>query len=193
MPVLLKRFLFGKKPSKDLINLLALTASTFGGNGQDVNLKALRYSLLFLCIFFGYHCPMSQSRRRHSWNEVIGVVLVGGGLLLLLALLSFEPRDVPPWLFYAKYSSASPIPLNFVGRVGAIIAGLLFFLLGGASFFAAAALLGLGIAKFLGEEGYFGIRFGWSFVFVLSWSFFSRSDGSVAIGFHSLEKNLGSS
>ena len=115
---------------------------------------------------------MSQSRRRHSWNEVIGVLLVGGGVLLLLALLSFEPRDVPPWLFYAKYSSASPIPLNFVGRVGAIIAGLLFFLLGGASFFGAAALLGLGIAKFLGEEGHFGIRFGWSFVFVLSWSFF---------------------
>ncbi|MCX6957210.1 MAG: DNA translocase FtsK 4TM domain-containing protein [Verrucomicrobiae bacterium] len=115
---------------------------------------------------------MSQSRRRHSWNEVIGVLLVGGGVLLLLALLSFEPRDVPPWLFYAKYSSASPIPLNFVGRVGAIIAGLLFFLLGGASFFAAASLLGLGIAKFLGEEGHFGIRFGWSFVFVLSWSFF---------------------
>ncbi len=115
---------------------------------------------------------MAQSRRRHSWNEVVGVLLVGGGVLLLLALLSFEPRDVPSWLFYAKYSSASPIPLNFVGRVGAIIAGLLFFLFGGASFFAAASLLGLGIAKFLGEEGHFGIRFGWSFVFVLSWSFF---------------------
>lgn len=115
---------------------------------------------------------MSQSRRRHTWNEVIGVLLVGGGVLLLLALLSFEPRDVPPWLFYAKYSSASPIPLNFVGRVGAIVAGLLFFLFGGASFFAAAALLGLGIAKFLGEEGHLGIRFGWSFIFVLSWSFF---------------------
>ncbi len=115
---------------------------------------------------------MSHARRRHSWNEVVGVLLVGGGVLLLLALLSFEPRDVPSWLFYAKYSSASPIPLNFVGRIGAIIAGLLFFLFGGASFFAAAALLGLGIAKFLGEEGHLGIRFGWSFVFVLSWSFF---------------------
>lgn len=115
---------------------------------------------------------MSQVRRRHSWNEVIGVLLVGGGLLLLLALLSFEPRDVPPWLFYAKYSSASPIPLNFVGRVGAIVAGLLFFLFGGAAFFAAASLLGLGISKFLGEESHLGMRFGWAFIFVLSWSFF---------------------
>jgi S-DNA-T family DNA segregation ATPase FtsK/SpoIIIE len=115
---------------------------------------------------------MSQVRRHHSWNEVMGVLLMGGGVLLLLALLSFEPRDVPSWLFYAKYSSSSPIPLNFVGRVGAITAGLLFFLFGGASFFQAAALIGLGIIKFLGEERHLGIRFGWSFVFVLSWSFF---------------------
>lgn len=115
---------------------------------------------------------MSQARRRHNWSEVIGVLLVGGGVLLLLSLLSFEPRDVPPWLFYSKYASASPIPLNFVGRVGAIVGGLLFFLLGGASFFAAAALLGLGIAKFFGEEDHLGIRFGWAFVFVLSWAFF---------------------
>ncbi|MFI0348434.1 MAG: DNA translocase FtsK, partial [Chthoniobacterales bacterium] len=48
----------------------------------------------------------------------------------------------------------------------------LFFLFGGASFFVAATLLGLGIVKFLGEECHLGIRFGWAFVFVLSWSFF---------------------
>ncbi|HLB34633.1 MAG: hypothetical protein A3F67_04990 [Verrucomicrobia bacterium RIFCSPHIGHO2_12_FULL_41_10] len=114
---------------------------------------------------------MSQTRRRRSWNEVIGLLLFGGGILLLLALLSFEPRDVPSWLFYAKYSTSSTIPLNFVGRVGAIIAGLVFFLFGGASFFAAAALLGLGVAKFLGDQIQLGVRFGWAFVFLLSWAF----------------------
>ncbi len=93
-------------------------------------------------------------------------------MLLLLALLSFEPRDVPSWLFYAKYSSSSSVPLNFVGRFGAIAAGLCFFLFGGASFFIATVLLGLGIATFLGEGNPLGIRFGWSFVFVLSWAFF---------------------
>ncbi|MFI0348660.1 MAG: DNA translocase FtsK 4TM domain-containing protein, partial [Chthoniobacterales bacterium] len=76
---------------------------------------------------------MSQTRRRRTWNEVIGLLLFGGGILLLLALLSFEPRDVPAQFFYAKYSSCSTIPLNFVGRFGAIVAGLLFFLFGGAS------------------------------------------------------------
>jgi S-DNA-T family DNA segregation ATPase FtsK/SpoIIIE len=97
---------------------------------------------------------------------------MGGGILLLLALLSFEPRDVPSWLFYAKYSSTSPVPLNFVGRFGAIMAGLCFFLFGGASFFAAAALLGLGFSRFFGGESPLGIRLGWSLIFVLSWAYF---------------------
>ncbi|MBX9743022.1 MAG: DNA translocase FtsK [Chthoniobacterales bacterium] len=114
-----------------------------------------------------------MSKKSHrTWNEVLSLLLVGGGILLLLALLSFEPRDVPSWLFYAKYSSSSKIPLNFVGRFGAIVAGLSFFLFGGASFFIAAVLLGLGITTFFEERKPLGIRFGWAFIFVLSWAFF---------------------
>lgn len=114
---------------------------------------------------------MSKKSPR-TWNEVISLLFVGSGILLLLALLSFEPRDVPSWLFYAKYSSSSKIPLNFVGRFGAIVAGLSFFLFGGASFFIAAVFLGLGIATFFEEKKPLGIRFGWAFIFVLSWAFF---------------------
>jgi len=110
------------------------------------------------------------SSRRNSLDEVAGLLLFFGGVLLLLALYSFEPKDVPSWLFYAKSAHASEIPANFVGRVGAIVAGLMYFLFGGASYFAAVALLGLGIAKFMGREIPLGMRFGWAFVFVLSWS-----------------------
>ena len=110
------------------------------------------------------------SSRRNSLDEVAGLLLFFGGVLLLLALYSFEPKDVPSWLFYAKSAHASEIPANFVGRVGAIVAGLMYFLFGGASYFAAVALLGLGIAKFTGREIPLGMRFGWAFVFVLSWS-----------------------
>lgn len=112
------------------------------------------------------------SSSRHTWHEIIGLVLMGGGVLLLLALLSYEPRDLPSWIFYTKYSSMSPVPLNFVGRFGAVMAGLCFFLFGGASFFAAAALLGLGFSRFVGEESPLGIRLGWSLIFVLSWAYF---------------------
>jgi len=101
---------------------------------------------------------------------VTGLLLFFGGILLLLALCSFEPRDVSSWLPYAKYAHSSDIPLNFIGRVGADVAGLMYFLFGAASYFGAVALLGLGVAKFTGQEFQLGIRLGWAFVFVLSWS-----------------------
>lgn len=113
---------------------------------------------------------MVSTRRKRSLDEVTGVLLLFGGILLLLALCSFEPRDVSPWLPYAKYAQSSQYPVNFIGRVGADIAGLFYFLFGAASYFAAMALVGVGIAKFTTPDFQLGIRLGWAFVFVLSWS-----------------------
>ena len=113
---------------------------------------------------------MVSLRRKRSLDEVTGVLLFFGGILLLLALCSFEPRDVSPWLPYAKYAHSSEFPVNFIGRVGADIAGLFYFLFGAASYFAAMALVGVGIAKFTTPDFRLGIRLGWAFVFVLCWS-----------------------
>jgi len=113
---------------------------------------------------------MVSTRRKRSLDEITGVLLLFGGILLFLALCSFETRDVSPWLPYAKHAHSSEYPVNFIGRVGADIAGLFYFLFGGASYFASVALVGLGIAKFTTPEFRLGISLGWSFVFVLSWS-----------------------
>ena len=113
---------------------------------------------------------MVSTRRKRSLDEITGVLLLFGGILLFLALCSFEPRDVSPWLPYAKHAHSSEYPVNFIGRVGADIAGLFYFLFGGASYFASVALVGLGIAKFTTPEFRLGIRLGWALVFVLSWS-----------------------
>jgi S-DNA-T family DNA segregation ATPase FtsK/SpoIIIE len=110
---------------------------------------------------------MHRSRKK-AMNEVSGVLLFFGGVLLLLALCSFDARDVPSWAF-GLHSPCNRVPVNFVGRVGAIVANLCYFLFGGASYFGAVALIGLGVSKFLHQEN-FGIRAGWAFVFVLSWS-----------------------
>lgn len=109
-----------------------------------------------------------HSTRRHSIDEVTGVLLFFGGVLLLLALGSFDPRDVPSWAF-GTHSPINTPPLNFVGRVGAVIANLCYFLFGGASYFGAVTLVGMGISQFLHQPN-LGIRCGWAFVFVLSWS-----------------------
>jgi S-DNA-T family DNA segregation ATPase FtsK/SpoIIIE len=101
-------------------------------------------------------------------DEVTGVLLFFGGVLLLLALGSFDPRDVPSWAFGTHFPINNP-PLNFVGRVGAVIANFSYFLFGAASYFGAVALVGLGISQFLHQPN-LGIRSGWAFVFVLSWS-----------------------
>ena len=101
-------------------------------------------------------------------DEVTGVLLFFAGVLLLLALGSFDPRDVPSWAFGTHFPINNP-PLNFVGRVGAVVANISYFLFGAASYFGAVALIGLGISQFLHQSN-LGIRSGWAFVFVLSWS-----------------------
>jgi S-DNA-T family DNA segregation ATPase FtsK/SpoIIIE len=109
------------------------------------------------------------SSRRRSWDEVTGLLLIFGGILLLLALLSFDLRDVPAWAF-GKYTPISETPVNFVGRVGAIVARMMYLLFGGAAYFGAVGLMGLGIAMLTGKCERLGVRLGWLFVFVLSWS-----------------------
>ena len=109
------------------------------------------------------------STRRRSLDEVTGVLLFFGGILLLLSLVSFDLRDVPSWAF-GTYTPINETPSNFVGRVGAIVARIAYFLFGGAAYFGAVALIGMGIAVFLGKVERLGIRIGWAFVFVISWS-----------------------
>lgn len=111
---------------------------------------------------------MVSTRRQRSLDEVTGVLLFFGGILLLLALVSFDLRDVPSWAF-GTYSPINETPSNFVGRVGAIVGRIVYFLFGGAAYFGAGALMGMGIAVFLGKVERLGIRMGWAFVFVLSW------------------------
>ena len=124
---------------------------------------------------------MPPSRHR-SWNEVTGLLLFFGGVLLFLSLCSFDSKDVPSWMFFANSGHASEIPANFVGRFGSIVAGLMYFLFGGASYFAAMALLGLGLAKFTGQDDKLWIRFGWAFVFVLSWCFLLDLQHVILLG-----------
>ena len=111
---------------------------------------------------------MVSNRRQRSLDEVTGVLLFFGGILLLLALVSFDLRDVPSWAF-GTHSPINETPSNFVGRVGAIVGRIVYFLFGGAAYFGAGALMGMGIAVFLGKVERLGIRMGWAFVFVLSW------------------------
>ena len=103
-----------------------------------------------------------------AWSEVLGLVLLGTGTLLFLALVSYSPADVPSWVFFSKQGAPSEITENFIGPVGAIVAGFCYFLLGAASYLLAVVLIGFGGAKFLSAGLDLKKRAGWMAAFVVS-------------------------
>src|SRR5580692_12873257 len=93
---------------------------------------------------------MPRAQENRALNEFLGLILLGLGTLLFLALVSYEPRQVPAWFPLSRYSAGSNFgSTNFIGPLGAIIACCFYFLIGAASYLAAATLLGYGGALLL--------------------------------------------
>jgi len=86
---------------------------------------------------------MNQNRR----NEVYGILLFALSILFFLSLLSFSPQDLS---FYT--SSVSEAPQNWVGHIGARIAGVLFFLFGWTAFLIPSVILLWSALKFFGKD-----------------------------------------
>src|SRR5436305_753324 len=74
-------------------------------------------------------------------------MLLGVGTLLFLALISYNPKDLPSWIPWSYLSPPNRPAQNFIGPFGAILAGLCYFLIGAASYLLAVVLLGFGGAK----------------------------------------------
>jgi DNA segregation ATPase FtsK/SpoIIIE, S-DNA-T family len=104
-----------------------------------------------------------------TWDAALGLVLTGLAILLLLALVSYQPSDLPSWARLIYDSNArSPIVNNLCGVVGAVAAGYLYFFFGAASYLWIIVLAGYGIAKLTTRGFLIRERLGWSFLFVLS-------------------------
>lgn len=103
----------------------------------------------------------------HTVGEALGVVLLGAGVLLLLALVSFDPGDVPAWAFFSKTVPANAHISNFIGIVGVLVAGLLYFLIGAAAYLLAVLLLGFGAGKLFFPTVRLLPRIGWAALLLL--------------------------
>lgn len=111
---------------------------------------------------------ISESSSR-AWSEVIGLVLLGTGTLLFLALVSYSPADVPSWVpLISKQAGSAGQTENFIGPVGAIVAGYSYLMLGAASYVMAVVLIGFGGAKFLAGHISVRRRIWWIVTFVVS-------------------------
>jgi S-DNA-T family DNA segregation ATPase FtsK/SpoIIIE len=104
-----------------------------------------------------------------TWDAALGLILCGLAVLLFLALVSYQPGDLPSWakLIYDT-NARSPIVHNLCGVVGAVAAGYLYFFFGAASYLWIIVLAGYGIAKLTTRHFWIRERIGWSFLFVLS-------------------------
>src|SRR5205814_7447382 len=129
--------------------------------GQREQLKAASARLL---------CGAVTRRSQHNaWNEVYALILLGTGTLLFLALISYVPKDIPTWFPLLNSTSSPNRPAqNFLGPLGAIGAGICYFLIGAASYLLAAALLGFGGAKLFHSELKVSRRLGWIVLFIAS-------------------------
>src|ERR1044071_5078642 len=90
---------------------------------------------------------VGRTERLSAWNEVFALVLLFAGTLLFFALISYTPRDIPGWLWFSHISPANHPAQNFIGPLGAIVAGICYQLIGVfAALLLAAVPLALAVA-----------------------------------------------
>ncbi len=91
----------------------------------------------------------APSNSSHTWDEVLAILLLGSGLLYFLALVSYNPVDLPEWVPFSRAARQPGDVSNFIGPLGAVIAGYSYFFLGAACFLGPAALAWFGISILL--------------------------------------------
>ncbi len=112
---------------------------------------------------------VGRTERLSAWNEVFALVLLFSGTLLFFALISYTPKDIPSWFWFSHVSPANHPAQNFIGPVGAIVAGICYQLIGVfASLLLAAVLLGFGAAKLFYPRLHVALRIPWIVLFLIS-------------------------
>src|ERR1700691_2114836 len=93
----------------------------------------------------------------HGLNDVIGIVLGAAGLLLLLALFSYDPHDSA-----GNVTTPNNPPHNLGGPIGAWISFVLFRGFGVAAFLIPALLLLFGLGYLFQFLSYLQKRWVWA-------------------------------
>jgi len=111
---------------------------------------------------------VARSAKNSAWNEVFAIILLLSGTLLFFALISYSPRDLPSWVPWSYLSPPNRPAQNFIGPFGAIFASVFYLLIGAASYFLAAVLLGFGAAKLFYPRLRVIVRLPWIVLFIVS-------------------------
>ncbi len=91
----------------------------------------------------------NTKQEKKPWpNEVLGILLCGGGILLLLSLVSYSPHDLPslPGLGGELPEGGS---VNWIGPVGVFFGYVLLMGFGAAAYLLPLTLIWMGVAKLI--------------------------------------------
>ena len=112
---------------------------------------------------------MARTDKQSAWSEVFALILLFVGTLLFFALISYTPKDVPSWIWFSHISPSNHPVQNFIGPVGAIVAGICYQCIGVfASLLLAAVLIGFGAAKLFYPRLRVTPRIPWIVLFIVS-------------------------
>ena len=112
---------------------------------------------------------MAKRTQHNAWNEVYALLLSSAGTLLFFALISYVPRTSRPGFRSLIPLRPRTIPRRISSaRLGAVVAGICYFLIGAASYLLAATLIGFGGAKLFHGDLKVSRRVGWIFLFIAS-------------------------
>src|SRR5438874_10515275 len=112
---------------------------------------------------------VARTDKQSAWSEVFALILLFVGTLLFFALISYTPKDVPSWIWFSHISPSNHPVQNFIGPVGAIVAGICYQLIGVfASLLLSTVLLGFGAAKLFYPRLRFVPRIPWIVLFLVS-------------------------
>jgi DNA segregation ATPase FtsK/SpoIIIE, S-DNA-T family len=101
----------------------------------------------------------ANSESSRGFNDIIGVVLMGFAVLLLVALLSYHPRDVS-----ANVLPTNPSVHNWIGPFGAWLGYYCFLWVGAAAYIFPVLLFLVGLGCFFDAFAYLRRRWGWEVV-----------------------------
>ncbi len=90
----------------------------------------------------------SRDQQKNSpWNDPIGIGMLVLAAMYILALISYDPRDLPSWSHFSTADQNSEVTHNFIGTLGAILAGYSLALAGWSIYLLPISVTWFGVCK----------------------------------------------
>ncbi len=88
----------------------------------------------------------------YPYHEGIAIALGGLAIMFFLALVSYSPRDLPSWVPFSMTAGSDEVLNNFIGPMGAVMAGYAYFFFGAACYLIPAIIAWWGVQVLTGAR-----------------------------------------